>query len=122
MSEPYETLYADFIKDYVAGSVTGEQVGELVAKLAGYYPNYNLTMARNERAYALICKDEVLKTDESTGKAISSAKAETIAASSPEATAFKISRAYVQNLEMLIQSAKALQRGLLQESVHSNLQ
>lgn len=119
--EPYEQIYAEFIKNYSLGTTTGEQVGELVARLAGYYPNYNSMMAKAERAYALVCRDEVLKTDDATGKAISSTKAETIANASIEATAFKIARSHIQNLEVLIQSAKSLQRGLLQEMAHSNL-
>lgn len=119
--EPYEQLYSDFIKNYSLGSTTGEQVGELVARLAGYYPNYNQAMAKAERAYALTCRDEVLKTDEVTGKAVSATKAETVANASVDATAFKQARVHIQNLEMLIQSAKALQRGLLQEMAHSNL-
>ena len=119
--EQYEKLYSDFIENYSLGSTTGEQVGELVARLAGYYPNYNGAMAKAERAYALTCRDEVLKTDETTGKAVSATKAETIANASTDATAFKQARVHVQNIEMLIQSAKALQRGLLQELSHANL-
>ena len=120
--EQYEILYSAFMKDYTAGTTTGEMVGELIAKLAGFYPNYNMMMSREERQYALVSRNEVMKTDEATGKAISSSKAETIANASAEASAFKIARVHVQNLEMLIQSAKALQRGLIQEMVHSNLQ
>lgn len=117
----YEKLYSDFMKDYAAGATTGEQVGELVARLAGFYPNLNMARAKAERAYALTCRDEVLKTDETTGKAVSATKAETIANASVDATAFKLARMHVENLEMLIQSAKSLQRGLLQEMSHSNL-
>lgn len=119
--QDYETLYSEFIKNYAANATTGEQVGELVARLAGYYPNYNAAKVKAERAYALTCRDEVLKTDEATGKAVSSAKAETIANASAEATAFKTARMHVENLEMLIQSAKSLQRGLIQEMAHANL-
>ena len=119
--EPYQILYSDFIKSYASGATTGEQVGELVAKLAGFYPSYNALMVNAERAYALLSRDEVLKTDETTGKAISSAKAETIANASNEAGAFKRARMHIENLEMLIQSAKSLQRGLLQEMAQSGL-
>ena len=119
--EQYETLYQDFMKNYALGSTTSEHVGELVARLAGFYPFYNSAMNRAERAFAIISRDEVLKTDETTGKAISSAKAETIADASDEATAFKEARMHVQNLEMLIQSVKSLQRGLIQEMSHANL-
>lgn len=119
--EQYQELYQEFMKNYSSNSTTGEQVGELIAKLAGYYPNYNMMMAIEERAFAIVKRDEVLKTDQATGKAISSTKADTIADASPEATAFKTARVHVQNLEMLIQSAKALQRGLMQEMMHSTL-
>ena len=119
--EQYEILYSEFMKNYALGATSGEQVGELVAKLAGFYPNYNLAMAKAERIFALISRDEVLKTDETTGKAISSAKAETVANASNEASAFKLARVHVQNLEMLIQSAKSLQKGLLQEMLHAGL-
>lgn len=111
----YEKLYSDFIKSYASGTTTGEQVGELVSKLAGFYPNFNFAMVKAERAYAMVSRDEVLKTDEATGKSISSTKAQTIADASVEATAYKMARSHVQNLEVLIQSAKSLQRGLLQE-------
>jgi inorganic triphosphatase YgiF len=119
--EPYEALYESFMKDYKTGIITSENVGELVARLAGYYPNYNAHLVKAERGYALVSRDEVLKTDETTGKPISSAKADTLANASVEATAFKTARMHIQNLEMLIQSAKALQRGLIQEMNHSNL-
>lgn len=119
--EPYITLYSEFMKNYNSGTTTGENVGELVAKLAGFYPHYNAAMIKADRSYALITRDEVTKTDEVTGKAISVSKAETIANASVEASTFKKARVHVQNLEMLIQSAKALQRGLMQEMMHSNL-
>jgi len=118
--EDYEKMYAEFMKNYSLGVTTSEMVGELVAKLGGYYPHYNALMVKAERGYALICRDEVCKTDESTGKAISSTKAETIANAGIEASAFKTARMHVQNLETLIQSAKSLQRGLIQEMMHSN--
>lgn len=120
--EYYEEMYQDFIKGYEAGSTTGEDAGVLVAKLAGFYPNYNLALAKAERAFAMVLRDEIMQTDESTGKAISATKAETLANASDEATAFKNARMHVQNIEMLIQAAKALQRGLIHEMTQSNLQ
>lgn len=117
--EEYEKLYADFLKDYNSGSTTSEKVGELVARLAGYYPNYNAALVKAERSFALVSRDEVLKTDDATGKAISASKADVISNASPEASAFRTAKMHVQNLEMLIQSTKALQRGLIQEMAHS---
>lgn len=119
--EPYVEMYSKFMSEYSLGVTTGEMVGALIARLAGFYPAYNSVMVKAERAFALVSRDEVTKTDESTGKAISSSKAETIADASPEASAYKEARSHVQNLEMLIQSAKALQRGLIQEMSYSSL-
>jgi len=71
--------------------------------------------------YNNLRKDEALKTDEATGKAISSAKADVITSASPEASIYKQAKMHIENLEMLIQSAKSLQRGLIQEMTHGNL-
>ena len=121
-TQTYEKLYSDFIAAYTAGTTTGEQVGELVARLAGFYPSFNLLLARAERAYALISRDEVLKTDDISGKGVSAAKAQLVADASNEATAYKMAKMHIQNLEVLLQSAKSLQRGLLQEMAQANLQ
>lgn len=117
----YETLYSEFIKNYSVGTTTGEEAGLLVARLAGYYPNFSATLAKSERAYALVCRDEILKTEETTGKQVSATKAQTMADASSEAFAFKDAKMHVTNLEVLIASAKALQRGLIQEMSHANL-
>lgn len=119
--QPYQQLYSEFMQKYASGATTGEQVGELIAKLAGFYPNYNLELAHAERAFAVVSRDEVLKSDDMTGKAVSATKAETIARASDEAFSYEKAKVHVANLEMLIQSAKALQRGLLQEMMHSSL-
>jgi hypothetical protein len=119
--EPYAVLYAEFMQNYSLGSSSSEEVGELVARLAGFYPTYNAAMSKAERSFALISRDEIIKTDEATGKAISAVKAEKIAGASGEAFTYKQARMHVENLEMLIQSAKSLQRGLIQEFKQSNL-
>jgi len=119
--EPYEILFAEFMKDYASGTISGENVGELIAKLAGYYPNYNADLVKAERSYALITRDEIMKTDPLTGKAISATKADTLASASAEAAIYKKAKSHMQNLDMLIQSAKYLQKGLLQEMINSNL-
>jgi hypothetical protein len=119
--EPYELLYAEFMQSYSLGSSSSEEVGELVARLASFYPNYNSVMVKADRSFSLILRDEILKTDEVTGKAVSGVKAETMAGASSEAFAYKQARMHIQNLEMLINSAKTLQRGLIQEFKQSNL-
>jgi hypothetical protein len=118
--EEYQALYAEFIRGYQTGSVTGEQVGELIVRLAGYYPYFNQQMVSAERAFAMIARDNMMQTDDTTGKSISAVKAQTFSDATDEAYAYKVAKTHIENLEMLIQSAKALQRGLLQEAVHAN--
>lgn len=119
--EQYQKIYSDFMASYTLGAVSGEQVGEVIARLAGFFPNFNLNAVKAERIYALTLKNEILKTDETTGKAVSAVKAETIAAASDEAFAFKVARAHTQNIESLVGSLKFLQKGLLTEYSQSNL-
>ncbi len=58
--EEYQSLYSDFMKAYASGTTTSENVGELIARLAGYYPNYNMALAKAERSLALVARDEAL--------------------------------------------------------------
>lgn len=122
MQEEYEKIYNEFLTNYSLGVTTGEQAGALVAKLAGYYPNYISSLVKAERNYSLLCRDEILKSDDMTGKAVSAVKAEKMAEASDEAFAYKIAKSHVTNLEMLIQSMKSLQRGLIQEMSYAGNQ
>lgn len=119
--EKYQEIYDTFIAKYNRAEVTPSEVGEVLARIAGVFPNYNMAAIKAERSFALISRDEVLKTDESTGKAVSATKAETIAQASTEATAFKTARGHVQNIEMLIGSLKFLQKSLEVEFLNSGL-
>jgi len=119
--EIYQTLYNEFLSKYNKTETTPSEAGEILARLAGIYPNYNLTMIAAEKAFSVVSRDEVCKTDDSTGKAISSTKAQTIADASQEAFDFKTARAHVQNLEMIIGSLKFLQKSLETEYLNSNI-
>lgn len=119
--EKYQEIYNEFIEKYNRAEIAPSNVGEVIVKLAGFYPNYNLAMTKAERAFALTSRDEILKTDDLTGKAVSATKAETIAQASTEATAYKNARAHVQNIEMLIGSLKFLQKSLEVEFLNSNI-
>lgn len=119
--EQYQKLYNDFMSSYMLGAVSGEQVGLIIAQLAGIYGNYNLESVKAERAFNIIAKEIVLQTDEQTGKAISSAKADTLSAATNEAYAFNLAKVHVTNLEVAIGALKFLQKGLLTEYQNSNL-
>ena len=117
----YQKLYDEFIAKYNKTETTPAEAGELLVRIAGVYPNYNMAMIKAERAFAKVHKDVALETDDATGKAISSTKAEVIADASPEATEFKMARGHVQNIEMLIGALKFLQKSLEVEYVNSSI-
>jgi len=119
--EEYQKIYNEFISNYNRSEVSPSQVGETLAKLAGIYPNFNLTKIATEKLYATICKEEVLKTDDQTGKAISSSKATTLAEATQEAFDFKTAKCHVENLEMQIGVLKFLQKSLEVEYLNSNI-
>lgn len=117
----YQKIYNDFLAKYNRSETSPSEVGETLARLAGVYPNFNMTKIASEKAYAKICKEEVTKTDDQTGKAISSSKAQTLADASQEAFDFKTSRGHVENIEMMIGVLKFLQKSLEIEYLNSNI-
>lgn len=119
--EQYQTLYNEFLSKYNKTETTPSEVGEILVRLAGVYPNYNMTKIASEKAYAKVCKDEVLKTDDLTGKATTSSKATTLAEATQESFDFKTAKGHVENLEMMIGVLKFLQKSLEVEYLNSNL-
>jgi len=120
IKEPYEDLYDEFITKYNKTEVSPSDVGEVLTRIAGYFPNYNQEMVKADRSYSLIKRDNILKTDEVTGKAITATKSDTISDASSEAFIYKKARMHVQNIEMLIGSLKFLQKSLEVEYLNSN--
>jgi len=119
--EQYQVLYDAFIAKYNKTETTPSEVGEVLSRIAGFFPNYNLAMIKAERDFAVIHKNIALETDETTGKAISSSKAEVIADASPEAYAFKTARGHKENIEMLVGTLKFLQKSLEVEYMNANI-
>lgn len=119
--EQYQTLYNEFIAKYNKIETSPAEAGEVLMRIAGLFPNYNMAMIKAERAFSKVHKDIALETDDATGKAISSTKAEVIADASEEATVFKMARGHVQNIEMLIGALKFLQKSLEVEYMNSNI-
>ena len=119
--EPYQKLYDEFITRYNKSETSPSEVGEVLMRIAGLFPNYNMIMIKEERAFSIVRKNTVESSDELTGKAISSAKADTLSDASQEAFAFKTARGHVTNIEMLIGTLKFLQKSLETEYINSNI-
>lgn len=118
-SEPYVSEYAEFMEGFKAREVAGEEVGELIAKFGYYFAGYNIRMINALKTYSEIRAAYMSGLDETTGKPMSAAKAETMSDATPEAAKYYLARAHVQNIEQCINALKALQKGVLNEYARS---
>jgi len=116
----------DYILDYEAfqnnfrrSEVSGEEVGEMVMKMAGYFIRYNVRMGDALRAFSIVKAEFQNQVDPSTGKNMSSAKAETLADATDEAAKYEMARIHVNNIQEVINALKCLQRGVLNEYANS---
>src|SRR3990167_520486 len=114
----YMIDYDAFSSNFKKTEVSGEEVGEMVMRLAGYFARYNVRMGDALRAFSVVKADFQNQVDTTTGKSMSSAKAETLADATPEAASFEMARIHVSNIEQYINALKALQKGVLNEYSH----
>lgn len=115
----YMEEYNNFEKNFRLTEVSGEEIGVLIMRMAGYFARYNVRMGDALRAFSRVKSDFQSQVDIATGKTMSSAKAELLADATPEASVYEMARIHIQNLEQYINGLKALQKGTLQEYVHS---
>jgi len=107
--------YETFVKNFRKTEVSGEEVGELIMRMAGYFARYNVRLSDSLRAFSLRKAEFQNQTDPTSGKSMSTSKAEILADATPEAAAYGLARIHVQNLEQYINALKALQKGVIIE-------
>ncbi len=117
--ENYHIEYNQFMEKYKENKVAVVDVGEMVARLTGYFASYNLDFAHAKIAFNHCVSVIQNRSDESTGKSITSAKAEIMSRATPESDAAIITETHVKNLDMMIQSLKKLQDGLAREFLNA---
>jgi hypothetical protein len=117
----YIQYYEDFMAHYSAGQTSGEEVGAAIARLAGYYCSYNNIKEVHGMNFFRRAGEIYSQTDETTGKAISAAKAEVLVKDTPEYTKFSEYQTHIENIEQYINALKSLQKGVLNEFSHSSL-
>ena len=100
------------------GNMAAGEVGEMVNRMSAHYMRHNIILGRCLKLFSKTAVDIYTKAEDG-GKPISAAKAEIIAAATPEAAAYQEAKIHVQNIEMHINSLKALQRGILNEYSYS---
>ena len=118
--ESYIDDYELFMKKLTSqgGNMASGEVGEMVTRMSAYYMRYNIMLGRCLKIFNKIALEIYTKSDDG-GKPISAAKAEIIASATPEAAAYQEAKIHVQNIEMHINSLKALQRGIQNEYSYS---
>lgn len=114
----YMIDYDAFSSNFRKTEVSGEEVGEMVMRMAGYFARYNVRMGDALRAFSTVKSDFQNQVDTTTGKAMSSAKAETLADATPQAATYEMARIHVLNIEQYINALKSLQKGVLNEYSH----
>ena len=117
----YIAYYEDFMDKYTAGQTGGEEVGAAIAKLASYYCNYNNIKEVYGASFFRKAAELIQQTDETTGKAISAAKADVLTKATDEYHQFSKFQTHIENIEQYINALKSLQKGVLQEYAHSSL-
>ena len=116
----YITEYNQFLKDFNLMETTGSAVGLVIAKMAGYYAIYNIRMGHSLEKFSAVKCVYQNNPDPSTGKPISSAKAEILADNTEEAAAYEMNRIHINSLEQIMNSLKSLQKGILTEYSGTN--
>lgn len=115
----YMEEYNTFVSNYKLTEVSAEEIGHLIIKMTSYYGKYNMKLKGALRDYSIVMRDFQTQVDPSTGKGISSAKAEVMAAATEVAANYEGARIDIGNIEQYINGMKALQKGVLSEYAHS---
>ena len=118
---PYMEEYSNFIKNYKTSQVSGEEVGGVIARMAGYFAEYNMKLVNAERNLYIMARDIEERTDETSGKTITSSKAQALVRATNEHYIADELKAHVKNVEQFVNALKSLQRGVLSEYAMSNL-
>jgi len=111
----YLVEYEAFVNTFKKTEVSGEEVGELIARMVNHYATINLRLVSALRDYSRVVRELQNSTDEKTGKPMSSAKAEALAAATSEAHTYNTMKAHVQNLQEIVNGLKSLQKGVMFE-------
>jgi len=119
MNTDYMEDYNVFMTNFKRTEVSGEEIGEVIMRMTGYFARYNVRLGDAIRALAVVKANFQNEPDTATGKPRSTAKAEILADATDESTTFVMARIHVNNIQEMINSLKALQRGVLNEYANS---
>lgn len=110
--------YKAFEDNFKLTEVSAEEVGKFIMKMTGHFIRYNIAYGAAIKAFSGVKANYQSQVDVTTGKTMSSAKAELLADNTPEASVYEMARIHITNLEQIINSMKSLQRGIQNEYSH----
>jgi len=119
MELDYMIDYESFSNNFRKTEVSGEECGEMVMKMAGYYSRYNVRMGDALRAFSTVKADFQNQIDQTSGKSMSTSKAEILADATEQAATYEMARIHVNNIQEYINALKSLQKGVLNEYSNS---
>lgn len=118
MPTDYSQDYKNFVTSIEQGQpISGEETGKLIVRMAQFFSEAVKQAATAEFAYNKKIVEFEKQTDDN-GKPLSSTKAENFAKASPEYLAYLGAKGDVAVIEQMINSLKALQKGLSNEYSH----
>jgi len=113
--------YDEFMAKYAQNTEDAISVGGEIAKQAQFFCNHNQRKAILELVFNKKYSEVINAVDEQTSKPISAAKAEVLVNATDEYSNYLIEKTAIENIEQIINSLKALQKGLLVEYGASSL-
>jgi len=118
MNDEYKKEYDKFVTSYETGVTSGEETGFMVVRLAQYFCDANMDLAKRDKMYLRKYAEIVNSIDEISAKPMSVAKADAMSRATEEYAMFLSSKIRLQNIEQCINSLKSLQKGILNEYSH----
>jgi hypothetical protein len=116
----YMVEYETFMNAFKLTEVSAEEVGVLIMRLTGYLARYNVQLTECRKKLSRVSAELANSTDPLSGKNITNAKAEALAADTPQAAAYDEYKCHLTNLEQYVNSLKSLQRSLSMEYGHAS--
>lgn len=116
----YLIEYEKFQNDFHIAQISGEEIGVAIMHMATYFARYNLKLGEAIRKFSAVKANFQNQVDPTTGKSMSSSKAELLADDTPEAYEYEMARIHINNIQEFINALKALQRGILNEYANTN--
>ena len=121
MGTNYQQEYTEFMSKYRSGVVGPESIGKTIAQFGQYFGEANRRFAEALKAYRKIAAQFEGSTDDTSGKAISSAKASKLAEATKESDNLLDAKTELENVDKQIMTLSLLQKSIISEFGHPSI-